>query len=231
MIKFLDWDSNFFGKRIGSVHLYSPEVKELKELIKDKKENNFQLIYLFIEKPSTEIHNWIVNHSGLLVDNKVNFEKIIHSNKFNTYPNIIEFNEFSNSKLKKLAISSGHKSRFKVDPRLNSKYEELFIIWIERSIEGVMADKVFVYIDNDEIVGFVSIKIKEDYGQIGLIAVDDEHQKKGIGIKLIETCEAWLHNNQIFRLQVITQKENTGACLLYKKTCFAIIETQTIYHI
>ena len=51
-------------------------------------------------------------------------------------------------------------------------------------------DNMYVYIENDKILGCVKAVINDDVVHIGPLAVCKEHQKKGIGSKIMDFTEA-----------------------------------------
>ncbi len=231
MIQFLEWDSEFFGLKIGKYNISEPSIVDLKRMLDAKKQHEYELLYIFMDNPpSQDCTDWLQSNGGHLVDEKVIYEKAIHNVSL---PNL-DVTEYSGSltqELIDLAIASGHSSRFKTDKKLNPKFEAFYTLWMQKSVSGELADKIFVYKENSDVKGFVSIKIKNGIGQIGLIAVDESMRGKGIGKSLIAACDKWLFDNKITRHQVVTQMQNNGACALYEKCGFSISEVQTIYHI
>jgi ribosomal protein S18 acetylase RimI-like enzyme len=75
-------------------------------------------------------------------------------------------------------------------------------------------------------LGFVTLKLNDKYGQIGLIAVDKSHRGKSIGKKLIFAGINLVKSKGIKNLQVPTQKSNTGACRFYLNIGFEEIENR-----
>ena len=64
------------------------------------------------------------------------------------------------------------------------------------SIKRYMED-IYVYVENDEILGCIGVILNNDGVNIGPIAVSKEHQKRGIGSKLIEFAESFAKRTEI----------------------------------
>ena len=83
--------------------------------------------------------------------------------------------------------------------------------------------KTFIYEDNDDIRGFISI-INNDF--IGALFVEKNYQSQGIGKSLIDYAKN-LYDN----LSLAVYKENEKAISLYKKLGFNVIEeTESRYY-
>ena len=214
----LTWDSDFFGFKIGKLALTS---KQDFESIKENSTLDYELIYLFSESPISNL---------TCVDEKVEFEKQLDSSVDYDSSSVVVWQEGINNDLVELAILSSHSSRFKKDTRLNHKLNDLYTMWIEKSIEGILADYVLVAIENDSILGFLTLKMHDAYSKIGLVAVKDEAQGKGIGSHLMRKAFQLTIENEKNLIRVITQKENEGAMKYYAKNGFLIHKKEYIYH-
>ena len=64
------------------------------------------------------------------------------------------------------------------------------------SIKRYMED-MYVYVENDEILGCIRVILNNDRVNIGPIAVSKEHQKRGIGSKLIDFAESLAKRTEI----------------------------------
>lgn len=118
-----------------------------------------------------------------------------------------------------------------MDARFSSCFEKMYLEWIKNSLNGSLADVVFVYKEQNKILGFVSLKIKNDFGQIGLISVSEKAQSKGIGNKLIKACDYYLYQHQIKTHKVVTQFDNIAACKLFENHNFTVESIAYIYHL
>ena len=230
MITYLEWDSSFFSLKIGKVEMEKLTVANLVEIEKQKSANNYDLLYLFLDQIDNFTINLLVNRGAKLVDQKITYYKKIEAHQKENIVQIEKFKESVTPKLFELAISSGHKSRFYKDPRLNPHFIKLYSLWIEKSVAKELADEVLVSIHNEEISGFVTLKKNKNEGSIGLIAVGKELRGMGIGKDLLIAAENWFRANNCDDISVITQQENIQACGLYERSGFTINNSQYIFH-
>jgi dTDP-4-amino-4,6-dideoxy-D-galactose acyltransferase len=221
-IEKLEWDSKFFGKKIGKL-LLTHEVKSMEEFYP----NEFDLIYVF----SKTRQNILEENGFELVDTKVNYVKSSDHFYNEDVATVKSYSGEMSEKLISLALQSGWKSRFKRDSSLNLKFDELYILWLEKSLNRTIADEFFVAYDGDEICGFVSVSAINDLGKIGLISVDGNIRGKGIGSNLIKKAENWYRNNNLRSGSVVTQLENIEACRFYEKNGYTIGDKDFIYHV
>ncbi|WP_299442085.1 GNAT family N-acetyltransferase [uncultured Aquimarina sp.] len=216
-IEVLEWDSNFFDVRVG--RLYSDEKK-----VDLTKISNFDLIYIHSQ-------TLLENSKIPLYDKKVTFEKKIASEaKARETSQVEEYKGELNEELINLSIASGTYSRFKLDPRLSNHFEKFFTLWIKNSLNGKLADYVFVYKKENKIVGFISLKKNDSFYQIGLIATSPLHRGLGIGSALLQKVEEIAKSEKNSKIIVVTQLDNETACNFYKKNGYQIKSKEYIYH-
>jgi dTDP-4-amino-4,6-dideoxy-D-galactose acyltransferase len=214
------WDSEFWKKEIYNLYLNREDTFQVEDL----KGIPAELIYIYSPK---EISS---NDSRLeLMDIKITYSKRVNSGISHAF--IPEYTGKSNEQLVDLSIQSGQFSRFKLDPRLNHKFEEFYTLWIENSLSGSFADKVLAAYDEDRVVGVVTLQKKDPFtGKIGIIAVDGNFRGKKIGHKLLESAENYFYELGVKELEVVTQKENKGACNFYEKNGFTVKDIKHVYH-
>ena len=117
----------------------------------------------------------------------------------------------------------------------NKDIDKIMEIWLESTIDAhkfiskeywnenynivkdvyIPMSKTFIYEDNDDIRGFISI-INNDF--IGALFVEKNYQSQGIGKSLIDYAKN-LYDN----LSLAVYKENENALEFYKKMEFKII--------
>jgi dTDP-4-amino-4,6-dideoxy-D-galactose acyltransferase len=232
MIDYLDWDSNFFGYNVGRIKELTYDIRAIKDYAVRHK---FKLIYLFNECPlkAFELASF---DNIVLVDEKVTFLQKIDSGYLKpeySQDMVQRIEDFGLSlELIKLAIQSGKYSRFKKDKNItDNKFRELYKVWIEESIKNTMADEVWGWLDSGVLQGMITLSKKENRGDIGLIAVNHLCRGKGIGRVLINKALEFTSRKGLSELQVVTQRQNSGACSFYKSCNFFEEKHEYVYHI
>lgn len=214
----LDWDSDFFGYSIGLLHLNDGDFDSKLHL-----DQRFELTYVFSDKE--QLHTDLPD----CIDIKLNYTKIVDAALVGTmHPNIEIYEGGMCDDLTELALLSGQHSRFKRDQKLSPHFAKLYMLWIENSLNKKIADAVLVYKESNAIVGFVTLKNAPEHVQIGLIAVSEKHQGKGIGASLLNAIPALFSKNEII---VSTQGENEIASAFYQKNGYQLDSKKYIYHL
>jgi dTDP-4-amino-4,6-dideoxy-D-galactose acyltransferase len=221
-IKYLDWDSSFFNKKIGLLDQTSNRTIF-------KNQNDYELIYVVSDK---DIIVDIEDFKQTYAENKVIFSKRLDQIDGVRNSNVFEVSvDFPRNQIYELAFESGKFSRFKLDPNFSqNEFEKLYIKWVDNSFNKEFADAVFVYKEQGKILGFVTYKVCGKYATVGLLGVCSKHQGKGIGKKLIQSVEMELANKGIEELRIPTQLQNELACKFYKGLSYNIIENKMIKH-
>ena len=224
-ISYLQWDSNFFCLRIGKAEIYSVDDIDNLQSLELELKNQYDLIYIF---------NYINRKVDFatLVDVKVDYAKTIEHKEFNTHVHSYN-NDSCTEQLYRLSLISGKYSRYNLDKNFpKGSYESLYRRWIEQSVCKNFADDVLVYTDNSIECGMVTYRINKDdnTARIGLVAVDDAIQGKGIGSSLVSSLENLLIRQGIDKLFVSTQEDNIKACKWYEKNGFCVDSKVEIYH-
>lgn len=222
----LHWDSDFFGLRIAKAIVASEEDIVALSRQEGGLRNHFDLMYIFSE-PSLEMPF----EGARLVDKKAVFS-LNAPKHFESDPAIRSWEspEASNA-LISLALVSGKYSRFKLDETLPAgSYERLYTRWIEQSVNKAMATDVFCYMTDDAPRGLVTLDFHDGQGVIGLVAVDEDYQHRGIGKALIKHAISYVHDIRGERLSVATQMDNEPACRLYSGCGFSLESVTKIWH-
>lgn len=230
-VRKLSWDSAFFNKNVYQIFYCNNCNLNIK--IKDLfTRDEAELIYLFSTKQVPHSINFNTLN-GQLVDTKILLEKAIISKHDD-----IDFSPISvynsnkvDRQLYSLAFQSGIESRFRKDVRLPSNsFQRMYEIWIEKSVNHELADIIFVFKMESEIAGFITLKLNNEIGRIGLFAVDEKNRGKKIGKILLQRAERYVYDNNYNSLIIPTQERNISACNFYKSNGYSIKERTFIYH-
>lgn len=237
--EFLDWDTNFFGYRIGRVTGHSLTDQLIKDIDKWVLDNRIDCLYFLAENdtPSTSL---LARQFGFeLVDVRLTYEYNLKNRKTHSEKSTVSLNKTKIRQvqsedipaLKSIARTSYNDSRFHFDQHFpKEKGDALYEIWIEKSCNGY-ADNVLIVETENQAVGYISCKILDkDTGQIGLVGVAEKARGQGIGTSLIYSSLNWFANKDLQFVTVATQERNISAQHLYQKCGFLIRSTQPWYH-
>lgn len=224
MIRLLDWDSDFFQLKVGSV-----DVQHIREVTASELES-FDLVYIFSKEKADHLPG-----SFFFADEKITYQKVIHEGYRQKDEMIysVDANDGVEATLIELAIQAGEYSRFNLDKRFpKGSFSDLYKRWIVNSLGRKIANEVFVLKGlQGEYEGMITLGTKYGKADIGLIAVDEKYRGKGTGHKLIVAAEHWAMNVlQTNQIQVVTQGFNLPACSFYEKQGFKVASSIFIYH-
>lgn len=231
-IDYLTWDSSFFERKIGKMDLNDHYEIDPSTIIAFGEEQNFDLIYGFFKTNQSSSPSLHPTFKDWYVTTNILYTIHIDERKFESIPFIrMTFTEQDTPHLLKLGIEAGHSSRFKIDSRFpDGSFEKFYHIWVTNSLDKIIADEVFIYHDGTGVLGFVTVKLNETIGTIGLIAVDANARGQKIGAKLVSAVCDYCQNKGIYTIQVSTQMENVGANNFYKQQGFVPLSQTEIYH-
>lgn len=222
-LKRLDWDSDFFGYEVAICNGFTTDESDFLRI----KNAPFKLIYIGLNQALP-----MVPDHFFFADEKIVFEREIGSDSFYKMDDCIELVFENSEQLTNLALQSGIYSRFKLDPNFtNHEFEKLYSIWIENSLKREEHQRVFAYVSDSKVEGFVSISNKSGVLNIGLIAVDENIRGKGIGRKLIDAVCLYAQQNRFEKISVVTQAANENAMNFYYKNKFHVVSRTFIYHV
>lgn len=137
-----------------------------------------------------------------------------------------------------VASSAFRFSRFHLDPNIpNRQADAVKREWIHNALLGNRGDSVWIAMDGDRVVGFLSSVLashhdkssEEGIAVIDLIAVDPAAQGNGIGRHL---TNAFFHHYKprFNRFRVGTQVANLPALRLYQSMGFQPIASTYVFH-
>lgn len=238
MVNFLllDWDSNFFGFRVAKIIPSQLNGPALDGVLEQLRSNRITLAY-WASDPNDDESQTAAKTAGLfLADKKVTYVRDISDLNISSVDRDETIEEYLGSSLNEdlvsLALQSGLYSRFRVDPKIPAnKFEQLYWLWIEKSVNKTIAESVLIKKISGKIIGMVTAGVKNNRGDIGLIAVDESARGMKIGEKLVNAALHWSVARGHKTAQVVTQGVNKAACSLYEKCGYQAEKIENMYHI
>lgn len=247
-LKILEWDSVFFGFKVAQLDCSNLNEKILKNCVENARKEKITCIYCLADPKYKKI---LESYGFYFIDEKI---ELIHNlNASFKYSDDIEVDlaqEKDIPQIKKITKNAFKGiTRFYKDPHFNKKkVDELYEIWVDKLMKNENST-IIVIRDNNEIVAFNGISIKNGEGRIELIAVDKKYKNQGYGEKIINLAQKCFKNvcfmkssikiNEInvktysndielikelentgFKVKVTTQDKNIPAKKLYTKMGF-----------
>ena len=227
-MKILEWDSNFFKFKVARMN----PSENLEDELSHMKEENIKLAYFSSTNNDSKFIKRINDLGGELIVKKANLKLTKIPLTENEDKNIFSYSHNILTKnLLDLTYQAGILSRYKLDPKFKKDdWKKMYKIWIERSLNGEIADEVLVYKENNKELGFITLKKDGGNGEIGLLAVDSNHREKHIATKLMNALFAKAIQMGLRSISVATQEENVPAMKFYAKLGFKIEEIENIFH-
>lgn len=235
LVEYLDWDSKFFGFKIGCTRLENKVIqpKILNEAIDEARARNIKCLYIEVPFGIPEVLAYCSESKFLLVSLKTTLGKKLDNDikrsksKNITYKLENDFYPY----LVKIAQQVSMASRFSYD--LNFGKEKSYLLyeeWLRKAFYEKYCDDFIIYVRDDKPAGFITIKTREGQSFIDLLGVSNEQRKKGIGKRLISDAERKLSISGYNVLKVVTQGHNISALRSYQAMNFKIESMNLYYH-
>jgi len=233
MIQILDWDSQFFGHRIGRItqdFLDEPSLVAINQFVEV---NQLECVF-FLSQLDNDVTVQLAERENFhLVDLRIT----LHIPNLNALefpePNLpIEDAGVADIPALRLIAAENHTlSRFFTDTHFpRPKCRELYATWVEKAVRDPNT-RVFTWRAGGEACAYVTAKIcPESCGEIDLVGVAPQYQGRGLGPQLIVQALRYFQHQKINRVTTVTQGRNAHALKLYQKCGFSIASIALWYH-
>jgi dTDP-4-amino-4,6-dideoxy-D-galactose acyltransferase len=233
LCSYLEWDSEFFNRRIARVVSRRLDAETLKSVLSWSEESSMDCLYFLADAADKASAMLAADNGFRFVDIRTTYERRLagDSELGEKAPGIRFAVPEDVQALRAIASVSHRDSRFYFDPNFSeSACNALYETWIEKSCQGY-ADAVLVAQIEGRAVGYISLHLdEENTGQIGLIAVGAETRGHGLGKKLITESLRWFASKDVERVRVVTQGRNVVAQRLYQGFGFMLASVEVWYH-
>lgn len=235
-IERLNWDTDFFGIKIGRTTIFDEtefNPVEFKELAKNEE---YELVYVFkfdemiawdkVLKADLELVDAMVTMSKKL--NKIENRDVSYD--FRTLLSLKELNECYS-----IAEQTSIVSRFYREEKIGDiKTRKLYKKWIDNALEKIYSDGIFLEYKNGYISGIHLIKtdMENRVGYFTLTGVNQSYKRSGIGQKLwTQSFGYWSNETNIDIIKSPFSFQNLESFNFHLKMGFnKLEEIKYIYH-
>ncbi len=226
----LEWDSGFFGLRIGRLTAPSLTQDEFETVRRWCAEFKIDCLYFLANADDLDTTTIAQTNAFRLVDVRVTLDRVIGEEGGETSL-IRHFQRGDLRRLREIARTAHRDTRFYYDLRFpRALCDALYETWIQRSCDG-WADAVLVADDGHGPCGYISCHQHDaGSGSIGLCAVAEDSRGKGVGVQLVRAALRYFKSNTTSRVTVVTQARNVGAQRMYQRCGFTTRRVQLSFH-
>ncbi len=228
--RMLDWDSGFFGLRIGRVD--APLDQEAARAVtRAAREAGVDCLYLLVDAADLSSARHAADQGFRFVDVRLTLEHGSAAPARESAAAIRPARPSDLPALQRIASAAYGDTRFAVDPRFPpARVRELYVRWITRALEGG-ADVVLVPEIDGAPSGYVSCHVREDgSAELGLVGLAEGARGRGIGTDLVGEALRWLSARGAAPVRVVTQGRNRGAVRLYERCGFTAGRLELWWH-
>jgi dTDP-4-amino-4,6-dideoxy-D-galactose acyltransferase len=229
----LEWDSSWFGVRIGRVHGRHLTADRAEAAIEWAAQHGVACLYFLADADDGRTVQTAERHGFSLTDVRLELVAALDPALDGPLPaSIRAAREGDLARLKGIARASHHNTRFYVDGRFDrTRCDELYARWIERSVAGELADAVWVPEAGGEVCGYLTARASSAAeARIGLVAIDSARRGCGHGAALLRASKQWYAAHGVSRLAVVTQGRNGRAISFYERAGFTVRMVEFWYH-
>jgi dTDP-4-amino-4,6-dideoxy-D-galactose acyltransferase len=231
--EYLQWDSQFFGRRIARANISCLTENVAVDIDAWCNLNRIDCLYFLASSSDRATAKLAEDNMFRLVDVRVTLDLTIGSASSSGLSgfNVRSAVESDIPALRAIARSGHRDTRFYYDGNFSSSVcDELYETWIEKSCRG-WATRVFVTEDDEKIEGYVTCHLSDpSSGQIGLVGVANNAQGKGIGSDLVSYAVRWFAREGVQKVSVVTQGRNVRAQRLYQRCGFITRAVELWFH-
>lgn len=222
-----EWDSEFFGYEIASVHCVETTPECLDYALTRCRELDIDCLYF----ETVDLRDEAFDREFDLVDKKIVFRRSVGKKEdLKTDDTVRPFVESDLPELAEIAGEIFGATRFYNDPQFETqKCDALYERWITNACASY-ADVVLVATVAGKPCGFITCNHEGESGDIGLVGVERSVQGDGIGTKLLMAAIEWLQKQDVTSVTVETQSENNAARRLYTAAGFRESEQRFVFH-
>jgi dTDP-4-amino-4,6-dideoxy-D-galactose acyltransferase len=227
--RLLDWDSEFFGRRIANVDASSIARAGIEPVDDWCRQHRVDCAYLLVDAGDQSVIAAAESSRFRLVDIRVTLAGDIDVRRA-AADGVRTAAPADVPRLKAIARGNHRDTRFYMDGHFDrARCDELYAVWIEKSCNG-WADHVVVADGAEGAIGYVTCHARGREGQIGLVGVDPAHRERGSGHAMIAAALEWFRGRGLAGVSVATQGRNVAGIRLYQSMGLTIRSIELWFH-
>ena len=233
---FLEWDSQFFGVRVGRVNGNRMD-EALMARVKDwVQAERIDCIYFLADSTDAATVRISEENGFRLQDIRLTLGQTRPAQPapFIEMEIIRAARATEADAMRETARHSYMLSRFYNDPHFTEEQSaSLYDVWLTRSItDPTYADLTYVGLVNDQPAGYITMHLNREQkqGTIGLVGVGESARGQALGQALVQQSLAWFWHQGMETVQVTTQGRNIAGQRLYQRCGFLTQSVLLWYH-
>lgn len=230
----LEWDSDFFGKRIARVVRRVADAEAVAEILAWREREAIDCLYLLVQASDDTAIRLAETMGFHLVDLRVTLSLDLVAGERATapQPTIRPVQNSDWPALLSLARSLHHDTRFFVDGHFSrERCETLYAIWLEQC-GSAPCSQVWVAEQEGQPAGYIACQATAaGEGRISLLGVAPSRHRQGLGSALVRTGLDWCAGVGLRTVSVVTQGRNIRALRLYQRYGFSTSSLEFWYHL
>lgn len=235
LIEHLEWDSDFFGYKIGRLIPERLSLDDAAELRREMSARGFRCVYAFLDNGGIDSVRAAAEGRMILSDIRIVYE--LDAERFfsarSSDPKIKLLDEPNAADLdilRKIAREISGVSRFSFDPLFAPKAPAMYELWVENIVRDPQG-AIIAARSGDVVSGFIGCVSRGDEAELVLVGVDDAMRGAGLGGQLVFATTLYLLRRGAKKIRVKTQLRNLPANRLYQRNGFVVSDVKLIYHI
>lgn len=237
--KFLEWDTQFFGRRIGSVEGNTLTPERMHDVLQWAAEMDVDCLYFLANTDHPPTIRLAEQNGFLFQSVRTVVERPLDNLEALTLPPLDDLvmragQPADLDALRPVARHAYNWTRFFNDPCFpEEKCEELYDIWLTKSVNHEMADHVVVAEYRGQPVGYMTCRLAQDgttEGTFQLLGVNEESRGIKIGQRTIVEAMHWLAGQGMTKVSLATQGHNVPVIRFYERLGFTTRSIQFWYH-
>jgi len=229
---YLEWDSQFFQRRIARLNRHRLDHATMTECAHWCRHHRIDCLYFLADSNNLETPRLAEANDFHLTDIRMTLGRVVVPEDFaaNSFDGFRHAREDDLRALRTIARTSHHDTRFYFDGHFEQeKCDLLYATWIENSFRG-FAQAVLVAEADGEPAAYLTCHLNDQASQIGLVGVGEGHRGKGLATKLVRAFLSWSREQGARRALVVTQGRNLPAQRLYQRNGFITSSMDLWYH-